>query len=139
MLAVPLSMIGALGYLWITGNTINIMSMIIPIMLTGLVVKNSILLVDYTILLRSQGVERNEAVLRAGKVRLRPILMTAVTTIAGALPVALSLGAGGESRAPMGIAAAGGMTTSTLLTLFVVPVAYTLLDDLVKKITRKKS
>ncbi|MCX5885794.1 MAG: efflux RND transporter permease subunit, partial [Proteobacteria bacterium] len=139
MLAVPLSMIGALGYLWITGNTINIMSMIGMIMLTGLVVKNSILLVDYTIHLRSQGMERNEAVLRAGKVRLRPILMTAVTTIAGALPVALSLGAGGESRAPMGIAAAGGMTTSTLLTLFVIPVVYTLLDDLVKKITGKNT
>ena len=139
MLAVPLSMIGALGLLWLTGNTINIMSMIGMIMLTGLVVKNSILLVDYTIHLRSQGMERNKAVLRAGTVRLRPILMTAVTTIAGALPVALSLGAGGESRAPMGIAAVGGMTTSTLLTLFVVPVVYTLLDDLVKKITGKNT
>lgn len=139
MLAVPLSMIGALGFLWISGNTINIMSMIGIIMLTGLVVKNSILLVDYTNLLRSQGIERNEAILRASKVRLRPILMTAVTTIAGALPVALGLGAGGESRAPMGIAAAGGMTTSTLLTLLVVPVAYTLLDDLVKKLNKKKS
>jgi len=138
MLAVPLSMIGALGYLWVTGNTINIMSLIGIIMLTGLVVKNSILLVDYTILQRSQGVERNEAVLHAGKVRLRPILMTAITTIAGALPVALGIGAGGESRAPMGIAAAGGMTTSTLLTLFVVPVTYTLLDDFVSKLRRKK-
>ena len=134
MLALPLTIIGALGSLFITGNTINIMSLIGMLMLIGLVVKNSILLVDYTNTLRSQGMAMKEAVLEAGPVRLRPILMTAISTIAGVLPIALGFGAGGESRAPMAIAVAGGMTSSTLLTLLVIPVAYTLIDDLVLKV-----
>ena len=134
MLALPLTIIGALGSLFITGNTINIMSLIGMLMLIGLVVKNSILLVDYTNTLRSQGMAMREAVLEAGPVRLRPILMTAISTIAGVLPIALGFGAGGESRAPMAIAVAGGMTSSTLLTLLVIPVAYTLIDDLVLKV-----
>ena len=133
MMALPLTIIGALGSLFITGNTINIMSLIGMLMLIGLVVKNSILLVDYTNTLRSQGMAMREAVLEAGPVRLRPILMTAISTIAGVLPIALGFGAGGESRAPMAIAVAGGMTSSTLLTLLVIPVAYTLIDDLVEK------
>ena len=134
MMALPLTIIGALGSLFITGNTINIMSLIGMLMLIGLVVKNSILLVDYTNTLRSQGMAMREAVLEAGPVRLRPILMTAISTIAGVLPIALGFGAGGESRAPMAIAVAGGMTSSTLLTLLVIPVAYTLIDDLVEKV-----
>jgi HAE1 family hydrophobic/amphiphilic exporter-1 len=103
--------------------------MIGMITLTALVVKNSILLVDYTNTLREKGMERNQAVLQAAPVRLRPILMTAVTTILGVLPVALGYSAGGELRAGMGRATFGGIFASTLLTLFVVPVAYTLLDD----------
>jgi len=103
-------------------------------MLTGLVTKNGILLIDYTNQPRAAGVERGEAVLTAGKVRLRPILMTAVTTIFGVLPIALGLGAGGEARAPLGIVVIGGLTVSTLLTLVVVPVIYTLLDDLMGKL-----
>jgi HAE1 family hydrophobic/amphiphilic exporter-1 len=134
MLALPLSIIGALGALFLTGNTMNIMSIIGMLMLVGLVVKNSILLVDYTNTLREQGMEMREAVLQAGPVRLRPILMTAISTIAGILPVALGLGAGGEARAPMAIAVIGGLTTSTFLTLFVVPVTYTLFDDFFNKI-----
>lgn len=133
MLALPLSIIGALGFLFLTGNTINIMSLIGMLMLVGLVVKNSILLVDYTNTLRERGMGMREAVLEAGPVRLRPILMTAISTIAGVLPIALGIGAGGESRAPMAIAVAGGMTTSTILTLFVIPVAYTLVDDIAHK------
>lgn len=133
MLALPLSIIGALGFLFLTANTINIMSLIGMLMLIGLVVKNSILLVDYTNILRREGMEIKAAVLQAGPVRLRPILMTAVSTIAGVLPIALGLGAGSESRAPMAIAVAGGMTSSTLLTLLVVPVVYTLIDDLTRK------
>jgi len=138
MLALPLSFIGALGCLLLTGSTLNVMSIIGMIMLMGLVTKNSILLVDYTNVLRSQGVARDEAVIRAAPVRLRPILMTAISTIAGVLPVALVLGAGGESRAPMAIATAGGMTTSTLLTLFIVPVVYMVLDDVVEKLRRRR-
>jgi len=107
-------------------------------MLMGIVTKNSILLVDYTNTLRSRGKPRDEAVLEAAPVRLRPILMTAISTIAGVLPVALGFGAGGESRAPMAIATAGGMATSTLLTLFIVPVVYMLLDDIAQKLRGKR-
>jgi HAE1 family hydrophobic/amphiphilic exporter-1 len=134
MLALPLSTVGAFGALYVTGDTISILSMIGMITLTALVVKNSILLVDYTNTLRERGMERNQAVLQASPVRLRPILMTAVTTILGVLPVALGYSAGGEVRAGMGRATFGGMFASTLLTLFIVPVAYTLIDDLQKKV-----
>jgi HAE1 family hydrophobic/amphiphilic exporter-1 len=134
MLALPLSTVGAFGALYVTGDTISIISMIGMITLTALVVKNSILLVDYTNTLRERGMERNQAVLQAAPVRLRPILMTAVTTILGVLPVALGYSAGGDLRAGMGRATFGGMFASTLLTLFVVPVAYTLLDDFQKGI-----
>jgi HAE1 family hydrophobic/amphiphilic exporter-1 len=137
MLALPLSVSGALGFLWLTGNTLNLMSLIGMVMLMGLVTKNSILLVDYTNTLRARGTECNEAILEAGPVRMRPILMTAISTVAGVMPVALGIGAGGESRAPMAIAAAGGLTTSTLLTLFVVPVVYSLMDDLVNRFKRR--
>lgn len=130
MLSLPLSLVGALGLLAITGRTLSILSMIGMIMLMGLVTKNGILLIDYTNLLRDRGMSRNDAVLRAGPVRLRPILMTAFSTIAGMLPVAIGLGSGAEARAPMGTAIVGGMLTSTVLTLVVVPVVYTLMDDL---------
>ncbi len=130
MLALPLSTAGAFGALYVTGDTISIISMIGMITLTALVIKNSILLVDYTNQLREKGMERNAAVLQAAPVRLRPILMTAVTTMIGVLPVALGYSAGGEMRAGMGRATFGGMFASTLLTLFVVPVAYTLMDDI---------
>jgi len=133
MIALPLSTIGALGGLFLTGNSINIMSLIGMLMLVGLVVKNSILLVDYTNKLRNQGLSMKAAVLQAGPVRLRPILMTAISTIAGVLPVALGLSTGGEVRAPMAIAVIGGLTTSTFLTLFIVPLAYTLFDDILNK------
>lgn len=130
MLGLPLALVGAFGGLWLTGQTLNIFSFIGLIMLTGLVTKNGILLIDYTNRLRADGQERQTAVVRAGRVRLRPILMTAVTTIFGVLPIALGLGAGGEARAPLGIVIIGGMLVSTLLTLVVVPVIYTLLDDM---------
>lgn len=136
MLALPLSTAGAFGALYLTGDSISIISMIGMITLTALVVKNSILLVDYTNTLREKGIERNAAVLQAAPVRLRPILMTAVTTMLGVLPVALGYSAGGELRAGMGRATFGGMFASTLLTLFVVPVAYTLIDDIRLGMTR---
>jgi multidrug efflux pump subunit AcrB len=136
MLALPLSTAGAFGALYLTDDSISIISMIGMITLTALVVKNSILLVDYTNTLIEKGMERNSAVLHAAPVRLRPILMTAVTTMLGVLPVALGYSAGGELRAGMGRATLGGMFASTLLTLFVVPVAYTLLDDIRLEIGR---
>ena len=130
LLSVPFSIGGALGALALTSRTLNIFSMIGMIMLMGLVTKNAILLVDYTNRLRSEGMDRQQAVLTAGPVRLRPILMTAFSTIAGMFPIALGLGAGAETRAPMGTCVIGGLVTSTLLTLVVIPVMYTVMDDL---------
>ena len=101
MLSLPLSIGGAFGGLWVTGQTLNIFSMIGMVMLMGLVTKNAILLVDYTNLLRQRGMGKTEALLRAGPVRLRPILMTAFSTVAGMLPIAIGLGQGAESRAPI--------------------------------------
>jgi HAE1 family hydrophobic/amphiphilic exporter-1 len=117
------------GMLFLTGDTINIMSLIGLIMLMGLVTKNAILLVDYAKVLRARGMERSEAVITAGRTRLRPIMMTTLAMIFGMLPLALALGAGAEMRAPMARAVIGGLITSTVLTLLVVPVVYTLLDD----------
>lgn len=136
MLGLPLALVGAFGGLWMTGQSLNIFSFIGLIMLTGLVTKNGILLIDYTNRKRDEGMDRDEAVMLSGNVRLRPILMTALTTIFGVLPIALGLGAGGEARAPLGIVVIGGMTVSTLLTLVVVPVIYTLLDDLMTRLKR---
>ncbi|MBI2922955.1 MAG: efflux RND transporter permease subunit [Planctomycetes bacterium] len=131
MLSIPLSLVGALGALVFMNMTMSIFTMIGIIMLMGLVTKNGILLVDYTNTLRRRdGLEREAALLRAGPVRLRPILMTTLAMIFGMLPIALGTGAGSESRAPMAVAVIGGLITSTLLTLVVVPVVYTFLDDL---------
>jgi hydrophobic/amphiphilic exporter-1 (mainly G- bacteria), HAE1 family len=138
MFSLPVSLIGAMGLLMITGERVNIFSLIGVIMLMGLVTKNAILLVDYTITLRHRGMERNEALLKAGPVRLRPILMTTAAMVFGMLPTALKIGEGSESRAPMAIAVIGGLITSTLLTLVVVPVVYTLIDDLENKFKKKK-
>lgn len=130
MFSLPVSLIGAMGLLMITGERVNIFSLIGVIMLMGLVTKNAILLVDYTITLRHRGMERDEALLKAGPVRLRPIIMTTAAMVFGMLPTALKLGEGAETRAPMAIAVIGGLITSTLLTLVVVPVVYSLVDDL---------
>ncbi len=129
MLALPLALVGAVAALAALGMTLNIYSMIGIIMLMGLVTKNSILLVDYANQRREAGLERREAVLTAGTVRLRPILMTSVAIIFGVLPIALALGAGSESRRPLGVAVVAGMFTSTALTLLVVPVFYEIIDD----------
>ena len=129
MLSLPLSFIGVILGLWITRDTFNIMSMIGIIMLMGLVTKNAILLVDFVNQARAKGRSRQEALVDAGELRLRPIVMTTLAMIFGMLPTALAFGDGGEFRAPMARAVIGGLITSTLLTLIVVPVAYTFLDD----------
>jgi HAE1 family hydrophobic/amphiphilic exporter-1 len=130
MLALPLSFIGVALALLLTGGNMNVMTMIGVIMLMGLVTKNGILLVDFANQLRGEGEPRAAALLSAGRIRLRPIIMTTVAMIFGMLPLALAIGAGAEARAPMARAVIGGLITSTLLTLFVVPVMYTYLDDL---------
>jgi HAE1 family hydrophobic/amphiphilic exporter-1 len=129
MLSLPLSLVGVAVMLFFTKDTLNIMSMIGLIMLMGLVTKNAILLVDFTNHARAQGLSRHQALLRAGTTRLRPIVMTTLAMIFGMLPLAFAIGAGAEMRAPMARAVIGGLITSTLLSLVVVPVVYTFLDD----------
>lgn len=130
MISLPLSLVGVMLALMVTRGTFNIMSMIGVIMLMGLVTKNAILLVDFANKARDNGTPRREALIDAGELRLRPIVMTTLAMIFGMLPTALGLGAGSEFRSPMANAVIGGLITSSLLTLVVVPVAYTYLDDL---------
>jgi multidrug efflux pump subunit AcrB len=136
MVALPLSMIGVLLALLVTGSTLNIFSVIGIVMLMGLVTKNAILLVDFTNHAQREGSGQFAAILEAGQVRLRPILMTTLAMIFGMLPMAIGMGDGGEQQAPMGRAVIGGVITSTLLTLVVVPVAYSYLDSLGKRAAR---
>ena len=131
LLALPFSVSGALLALWIAGQSLNVYSMLGLILLMGIAKKNSILLVDFTNQMREQGMERHEALLQACPIRLRPILMTSVATIAGALPAALAIGPGAELQRPMALALVGGMIVSTAFTLFVVPAAYSMIDDTV--------
>jgi multidrug efflux pump subunit AcrB len=130
LMAVPLAVTGALFTLWVAGSTINLYSQIGMILLIGLVTKNSILLVEYTNQLREKGLDTISALLEAGRIRLRPILMTSVATVMGAVPIALGLGAGSISRRPLGYAIVGGVVFSTALTLFLVPVVYSLMEGL---------
>jgi HAE1 family hydrophobic/amphiphilic exporter-1 len=130
MLSLPLSLVGVALALLATGDTLNMMSMIGLIMLMGLVTKNAILLVDFTNQARERGTPRDQALVQAGSTRLRPIVMTTLAMIFGMLPLAFAIGAGAEMRAPMARAVIGGLITSTLLTLVVVPVVYTYLDGL---------
>ncbi|HEY0929134.1 MAG TPA: efflux RND transporter permease subunit [Gemmatimonas sp.] len=137
MLSLPLSLVGVLLALILTGSTLNMMSMIGVIMLMGLVVKNAILLVDNANERRAGGADRFTALVEAGAVRLRPITMTTLAMVVGMIPVALGLGEGGGFRSPMARAVIGGLITSTMLTLIVVPVAYSYLDDIGAWIKRR--
>ena len=127
MLSVPLSMTGALLTLWLLGGTLNIYSQVGLVTLVGLITKHGILIVEFSNQLRDKGEELVEAVVNASELRLRPILMTTGAMVLGALPLATAAGAGAESRMPIGLVIVGGMTFGTLLTLFVVPTAYTLI------------
>ncbi|MEC5399174.1 efflux RND transporter permease subunit [Uliginosibacterium sp. H1] len=137
MSSLPLSLIGVMLALLLSGSTLNIFSIIGVIMLMGLVTKNAILLIDFVNQARHEGKRRSEAIIEAGRVRLRPILMTTFAMVFGMLPIALAVGEGSEQRAPMAHAIIGGVITSTLLTLIVVPVVFTYLDDLSHKLRRK--
>jgi multidrug efflux pump len=130
LLAVPLAVTGALVALWLTGSTLNLYSQIGMILLIGLAAKNSILLVEYINHLKEQGLAVREAILEAGRIRLRPILMTSVAALLGAVPIALGLGAGSASRRPLGLAVVGGLVFSTVFTLFLVPAVYQVLEAL---------
>ena len=139
LLSMPLALIGAFGALLIFGKTLNIFSFIGLILLMGLVKKNAILLVDYTNVLRARGLSRREALLEAGPVRLRPILMTTFAMIFGMMPIAIGIGEGAETRSPMALATIGGLLTSLVLTLIVVPVAYDVLGDLQERLAARKA
>jgi multidrug efflux pump subunit AcrB len=130
----PLSIVGAAGALYLTGKTLNIFSMIGLLLLMGIVKKNSIILVDYANQARQEGLDAHAAVLRAGPIRLRPILMTAVATLMAAIPPALGLGAGSEIRTPMAIAVIGGLVVSTALSLLVVPAFYVVAERGVERV-----
>ncbi|MEH2413613.1 efflux RND transporter permease subunit [Nostoc sp.] len=127
--SLPLALVGAMLALLITKSDFGMISLIGFVFLLGLANKNAILLVDFINQLRNAGLDRTEAILNTGLVRLRPIMMTTAATILGMLPIALGLGAGSELRSPMAVAIAGGLVTSTILSLIVVPVVYTILDD----------
>ncbi|MEG6522975.1 efflux RND transporter permease subunit [Desulfotomaculum sp. 1211_IL3151] len=139
MFSLPPTFIGAIFGLGVTGNPISVTAMIGAIMLVGVVLNNAIVLVDYINVLRRRGHERNEAILMAGPIRLRPILMTALATVLALLPMAFGSGEGAEAQAPMAIVIAFGLTFSTVITLVLVPVVYTLFDDLGKKFSGKYS
>jgi len=128
LFTIPLALVGAILALFITGTTINIVAFIGVIMLAGIVVNNAIVLVDLINQLRDQGKERIEAILEAGTARLRPILMTSLTTTLGLVPMAMGFGEGSEVRTPMAITVIGGLTVSTMLTLVVIPVVYSLME-----------
>ncbi|HTC23398.1 MAG TPA: efflux RND transporter permease subunit, partial [Gemmatimonadales bacterium] len=139
LLAVPLAVTGALLTLKLAGSTINLYSQIGMILLIGLVTKNSILLVEYANQLKERGMAAADAVREAGRIRLRPILMTSVATIMGAVPVALGLGAGSSSRRPLGYSIVGGVLLSTMLTLFLVPAVYLIFDALRERVGARRT
>ncbi len=134
LLAIPLAFFGTIVTLWARGISLSIVVFLGMIMLAGIVVNNAIVLVDYINVLRRRGIAREEAVVTAGNVRLRPILMTTATTTLGLLPMALGLGDGAELRTPMAVAVISGLLVSTLLTLYVIPVVYSLVDDFKRRL-----
>ena len=128
LFTIPLALVGAVLALFLTGTTVNVVAFIGIIMLAGIVVNNAIVLVDLINQLQAQGLEKTSAIMEAGRARLRPILMTTLTTVLGLLPMAIGFGEGSELRTPMAITVIGGLLVSTLLTLVVIPVVYSLLD-----------
>jgi len=134
LVSVPLCAIGLVLALFLTGRSFGLTAFIGLLMLIGIVVKNGILLVDYTNVLRGRGMPREQAILTAAPTRLRPILMTTLAAILGMLPLALGFGQGSEMYVPLATAVIGGLATSTMLTLFVVPTVYTLFDDLIRRV-----
>lgn len=138
MFSMPVAIVGVILGLLVTGSTFNVISFIGLIMLAGIVVNNAIVLVDYVNTLRKRGMARDEAILVGGQTRLRPILMTTLTTVLAMLPLMFEAGEGGEAGAPLAAAVVGGLTTSTLLTLVLVPVVYSIFDDWGQRIMRRR-
>ena len=138
MFSMPATVVGVIGGLYVTGLSLSIPGFIGIIMLAGIVVNNSIILVDYINILRRRGMDRYEAILQAGKSRLRPILMTTLTTVLAMIPLGLALGEGAETQQPLAVTIIFGLSVSTIFTLLLIPVVYTLFDDLTQKIVGRK-
>lgn len=136
MFTLPLALIGVVLGLLLGGSSLSVPGIVGVIMLAGIVVNNAIVLIDYINTLRRRGMERNEAIAQAGRTRLRPILMTTLTTILGMLPLAIGVGEGSEMQRPIALVVIGGLTSSTMLTLIVIPVAYSLVDGLKRRFDR---
>nr|MBC8228066.1 efflux RND transporter permease subunit [bacterium] len=137
MFTLPLAIIGVILGLFVTGTSISMTSLMGVLILFGIVVNNAIVLVDYVNQLRSRGMERNEAIVQGASIRLRPIFITAFTTILALVPMAIDRAEGAEMRAPMAISVIGGLLVATILTLVVVPVVYSLLDDISRRVSRR--
>ncbi|HLR63976.1 MAG TPA: efflux RND transporter permease subunit, partial [Pseudogracilibacillus sp.] len=137
MFSMPATIVGVVGGLFVSGIAFSIPAFIGLIMLAGIVVNNSIVLVDYINILRRRGMDRYEAIIEAGKSRLRPILMTTLTTVLAMIPLGLALGEGAEMQQPLAITIIFGLSVSSLFTLFLIPIVYTLFDDLSRKILRR--
>lgn len=137
LFTIPLSMVGAIASLVVTGRSLDISGMIGIILLVGIVVNNAIVLIDYTNQLRREGMARDEAVRTSGPTRLRPVLMTTLTTLLGLLPLAIGISEGSEMQAPMATVVIGGLALSTMLTLIVIPVVYIMMDDLILWVGRR--
>ena len=128
LFTIPFGLVGVIWSLYATSGIISVVALIGVVMLSGIVVNNAIVLVDYVNVLRREGMSKNEALVAAGKVRLRPILMTSATTILGLLPMAIGIGEGSEVRSPMAVVVIGGLLVGTFLTLFLLPTVYSLFD-----------
>ena len=128
MFTLPMALVGVVATLLITGTTVSVMVLIGMVVMAGIVVNNGIVLIDYTKRLRARGLSKVEALVEAGQVRMRPILMTTLTTVLGLVPMAIGVGEGAALRAPLAITLIGGMISSTILTLVVLPVVYATLD-----------
>src|SRR5690625_5085277 len=139
MFSMPATVIGVVGGLLISGLSFSIPAFIGLIMLAGIVVNNSIVLVDYINILRRRGMDRYEAIIEAGKNRLRPILMTTLTIVLAMIPLVLALGEGAEMQQPLAITIIFGLSVSSLFTLLLIPVVYTFFDDFTKKLLRRRS
>ena len=129
LLSVPLALVGAISALWLVGGGLNTMSLIGMVILVGIVVNDAIVKVDFITQARARGASVQDAIMEAGSARLRPIIMTTVTTVLGLTPMALGIGRGADLRAPLAVAVIGGLLTATALTLIVVPVAYDVVES----------